>query len=42
MAYVYDSTPFRRLDAYDTAQTLAKSRGRGVWAACGGDFHSEQ
>ncbi len=42
MAYVYDAKPFQRLDSYDAAQTQAKSNGRGVWGACGGDFHSQQ
>jgi endonuclease YncB( thermonuclease family) len=42
MVYVYDSEPFQRLDAYRTAQTQAESGNRGVWASCGGDFHSEQ
>ena len=42
MAYVYDSTPFERLDSYSGRQTRAEDFNRGVWGACGGDFHSEQ
>jgi endonuclease YncB( thermonuclease family) len=42
MAYVYDSTAFERFASYDGAQTRARNSHRGVWAACGGDFHSEQ
>src|SRR5262245_38686080 len=42
MVYVYDSEPFQRIDAYRSAQAQAMSGNRGVWAACGGDFHSEQ
>lgn len=42
MAYVYDSEPFQRFLPYSAAQTQAQSSNRGVWASCGGDFHSEQ
>jgi micrococcal nuclease len=42
MAYVYDSTPFQRLDRYSRTQRRAESAKRGVWGSCGGDFHSEQ
>ena len=40
--YVYDGTPFARLATYEAARQQAEARGRGVWASCGGDFHSEQ
>jgi micrococcal nuclease len=42
MPYVYDSAPFDRVTAYETARRQAETRGRGVWGSCGGDFHSEQ
>ena len=42
MAYVYDSRPFQRLGSYSAIQRHAESNKRGVWAACGGDFHSGQ
>jgi endonuclease YncB( thermonuclease family) len=42
MAYVYDSRPFQRFASYSTTERLAESTSRGVWASCGGDFHSEQ
>ena len=42
MDYVYDNRPFERFGSYDGVQTQARARGRGVWGACGGDFHSEQ
>jgi micrococcal nuclease len=42
IAYVYDGTAFERFALYDGAQTRARNSNRGVWAACGGDFHSEQ
>lgn len=42
MPYVYDASPFERLGSYESAGRQAETRGRGVWAACGGDFHSEQ
>lgn len=42
MAYVYDSKPFQRFGGYSATQRHAKSNHRGVWAACGEDFHSEQ
>ena len=42
IAYVYDNTAFERFALYDGAQTQASDSSRGVWAACGGDFHSEQ
>jgi endonuclease YncB( thermonuclease family) len=42
MAYVYDSNPFQRLGSYSATQRRGESTNRGVWASCGGDFHSEQ
>jgi endonuclease YncB( thermonuclease family) len=42
MVYVYDSEPLQRFASYRTAETRAESSNRGVWASCGGDFHSEQ
>jgi micrococcal nuclease len=42
MVYVYDSDPFQRFDSYSAAETQAQDSNRGVWASCGGDFHSEQ
>ena len=42
MAYVYDSKPFQRFGSYSATQRHAESNLRGVWASCGGDFHSEQ
>ena len=42
MAYVYDSKPFQRFGSYSATQRHAESNIRGVWASCGGDFHSEQ
>jgi micrococcal nuclease len=42
MAYVYGSEPFQRFATYSDAQAQAESSNRGVWASCGGDFHSEQ
>ena len=42
MVYVYASEPFRRVDAYTASESQAQSGNRGVWASCGGDFHSEQ
>ena len=40
--YVYGGVPFRRASKYRAAQAQAKSRSRGVFASCQGDFHSEQ
>lgn len=42
MAYVYDSKPFQRFGSYGATQRHARSNNRGVWAACEGNFHSEQ
>ena len=39
MSYVYENTPFERVASYVSAETSAKSEGRGVWRLCGGDFH---
>lgn len=36
--YVFES-PFVRLATFTAAQDAAKAAGRGVWDACGGDFH---
>lgn len=36
--YVFE-TPFQRLSSYRSAQDRARSRDRGVWGNCGGDFH---
>lgn len=38
--YVYDSNPYARLGAFKKASAGARDHGRGVWDACGGDFHS--
>lgn len=40
--YVYQGRSFAHLDSYRRAQDAAKRARRGVWGACGGDFHSEQ
>ena len=40
MSYVYDDTPYQRLDRYERASGRASSKGAGVWGSCGGDFHS--
>lgn len=40
--FVYHHNPFKRFAAYDKSAKAAKSAGRGVWASCGGDFHSGQ
>ena len=42
MTYVYDSKPFQRHGRYSATQRHAESNDRGVWASCGGDFHSGQ
>ncbi len=39
-AYVYGGNPFRRVRAYRRAERSARSRRRGVWSRCAGDFHS--
>ena len=36
--YVFES-PFRRLGSYRRARDQARSRNRGVWRRCGGEFH---
>jgi endonuclease YncB( thermonuclease family) len=38
--YVYEDNPFRRFNAFDRAERSARRADRGVWARCGGDFHS--
>ena len=38
-AYVYES-PFQKLPAYQSHEQAAKASQRGVWGACGGNFHS--
>ena len=38
--YVFEDEPFARLDRYRAAARAARSAGRGVQSACGGDFHS--
>ncbi len=40
--YVYDNVPFQKLSAFQAGQDKAKAASRGVWGACGGDFHSAQ
>jgi hypothetical protein len=42
MTCVYDNNPFRRYGSYSNEQIKAKYEGRGVWGACGGDFHSSE
>lgn len=39
-AYVYRK-PFARLASYQDAERVARTRGRGVWGVCGGNFHQE-
>ena len=36
--YVF-ARPFRRVTSYRNAQAAARSERRGVWGACGGNFH---
>lgn len=36
--YVYDD-PFERLGSYEASAQQARESGRGLWSACGGDFH---
>lgn len=38
MVYVFEA-PFQRLGSYRRAEDRARSRDRGVWGRCGGDFH---
>ena len=38
--YVYGNDPFQRYGAYARAERAARAHARGVWAACGGDFHA--
>jgi endonuclease YncB( thermonuclease family) len=36
--YVFED-PFTRLPSYQRAADAARDAGRGLWSACGGDFH---
>ncbi len=36
--YVFEND-FRRLEAYEDAETDAQDENAGVYAKCGGDFH---
>lgn len=40
--YIYRGKPFARAETYQKAEGVAKRGKRGVWGACGGDFHSLQ
>jgi micrococcal nuclease len=40
--FVFENNPFQRFATYDASAKAAQSAGSGVWAECGGDFHSEQ
>lgn len=40
--FVYQDNPFKRFAAYDKSAKAAQGAGVGVWASCGGDFHSRQ
>ena len=42
MVYQYRGRPLDRLEQLRAAQAAARSANRGVWSACGGDFHSLQ
>ena len=42
MSRVFGSVPFQRVAGYEAAQSAARAGSRGVWRACGGDFHSAQ
>ena len=37
--YVYNDKPFRQVARFWTAERRARAAKRGVWGACGGDFH---
>jgi micrococcal nuclease len=39
--YVFDGRPVARDGQFRRAMRAARGAGRGVWGACGGDFHSE-
>lgn len=39
--YVYNHVAFQRVARYRSAQGSARSARRGVYAACGGDFHRD-
>jgi micrococcal nuclease len=38
--YRFDGQRFDGLDRFERAERAARRAGRGVWSACGGDFHS--
>jgi len=38
--YRFEGQRFDGLARFDRAQAQARRAGRGVWSACGGDFHS--
>lgn len=40
--YRYDDQRFDGLSRFYSAQDQARSRSRGVWGSCGGDFHSAE
>ena len=40
--FVFDDHPFRRVGDYRRAARRARAGDRGVWRACGGDFHRAQ
>ena len=37
--YVFGGKPFQRVSRFRAASQRARSRGRGVWGRCGGNFH---
>jgi hypothetical protein len=37
---VYGGKPFRQVRAFRRAERSARNADRGVWGACGGDFHT--
>ena len=41
-AYRYEGSRFARYADYRTTEQEARASSRGVWGACGGNFHSEQ
>lgn len=40
--YRYDEQRFDDLPRFEAAQAASRSADRGVWAGCGGDFHSAE
>jgi hypothetical protein len=38
--YIFDDTPFQRLDEYESVFDTAATSGTGVHGLCGGDFHA--